>query len=160
MVMQGRFEGGILSLSHFIQGSPLALRTALSGFFQWQAFLFGLNIAPRELQRLMQAIVDRQRRRKMTLWCYLDNLIILGRTWHETFYHTLKFVCLLRKLGLEINYPKSVLSPTQRLVWIGFELNFVLGLIQVPEDKLKSVVKDLEQLRRAQAPSVRRCAAV
>ena len=129
-------------------------------FFQWQALPFGLNIAPREWQRLMQAIVNRLRRKKMNLWCYLGDFIIMGRTWHKTFHHTLELVRLLLKVGLEINHRKSVLSPTQRLVCMGFKLNFVLGLIQIPRDKLKSVVKDLDRVRRAEAPSVRRCAVV
>ena len=44
----------------------------------------------------------------MTLWCYLDDLIMLGGSWTETFYHTLELLRLLLKVGLEINYRKWV----------------------------------------------------
>ena len=129
-------------------------------FFQWQSLPFGLNIAPREWRRMMQAIINRLCPRKMTVWCYLDDFIMLGRSWYEAYSHTQEWVQLLRKLGMEVNYPKSVLSPTQTLVWIGFKLNFIRGILQVPREKLKPVLEDLDRLCRADAPSVRRVAAV
>ena len=89
----------------------------------------------------MQAIVNLLRRRKKhTIWCNLDDYIMLGRSWHKAFCQTLEFLRLLIKLVLEIHYWKSVLSPTQCLVWIGFELISVQGRIEVPRTKLKSVV--------------------
>ena len=85
----------------------------------------------------MPAIVNWLRRREKTHWCYLGDFIMLGRSWQETFYHTLELVRLLLKLGLEMNYPKFVLKPAQRLVWISFELNFVLGLFTGFSEQIK-----------------------
>ena len=85
------------------------------------------NSCPKRKQRTMQTSVSRLRCQKMTLWCYLEDFTMLGRSWHEIFFHTLELVSLLLKLGLEIHYPKLVLTPTPSFVWIGLKLNFLLG---------------------------------
>ena len=123
-------------------------------YFQWHALPFGLNIAPYEWQRLMLPIPSNMRRRGIMPWCYLDDWIVLGRCRAEALRNTRVLVDLLLSLGLEINYPKSLLVPTQQIIWIGFELDFRRGMIRVPQDKMQSILKDLDRLRRAPVASI------
>ena len=63
-------------------------------------------------------------------------------------------------VGLEIDYIKSLLVPTQQIIWIGFDLDFRQGIIRVRQDKMQSIPKDLDRLRRAPVVSIHRCASV
>ena len=61
------------------------------------------------------------------LWCYIDNWIVYGRSRAEALKYRHMLVDLLLSSALGINYPKSELTPAQRLIWIGLELNLQNG---------------------------------
>ena len=91
------------------------------------------------------------------LFCYIDDWIVLGLSKSEALKHTSMLVYLFRSLGFEINFPKLELNPAQRLIWIGLEVDLWKGLITLPGDKMVTILKDLDRLRRASMASIHRC---
>ena len=50
-----------------------------------------------------------------------------------------------RIAGILINYPKSVLEPTQNLVFLGFTINSVEKKLSLPAEKLEKIVVEPRQ---------------
>ena len=129
-------------------------------FYQHQALPFGLAVAPREWQRLMQPILLEMRRRGCLIWVYLDDFLILGASQEQVNEFTQQLVTLLASLGLQINVPKSQLVPTQNIQFLGFTLNLVEATITIPKHKLKATLDDLLSLQKKPAQTVRKLASV
>ena len=56
--------------------------------FCWNWLLFGLNITPREWQRLMLPVVNHLRKKGVLLWVYLNDFLIIAPTRELTAKHT------------------------------------------------------------------------
>jgi hypothetical protein len=129
-------------------------------YFCHLALPFGLSVAPREWQRLMFPIIKHMRLQGCMCWVYLDDFLVLGKTEDEVDHFLSVLCCLLTDLGLEINKNKSVLEPTQKLIFLGFELDLKVGEVRVPNQKCKKVIDDLRRLEKASCPSIRHVASV
>ena len=129
-------------------------------FYRWCVLPFGLNVAPREWQRLMQPILNALRERGALVWVYLDDWLIIGNTYRECLEHTRFLVQLLHRLGILVNVPKSCLEPSQEIIMLGFMLNFREGFVAVPPKRLQAIFRDVNRLAHSHTPSVRRCASV
>ena len=86
------------------------------------------------------------------LWCqrgilcfiYLDDILVVGQTFHQT-QPSIQFVLeTLEASGMVANKVKSTLVPCQSVQHLGFQINFQVGTLQVPPEKLKSVRRELE----------------
>ena len=129
-------------------------------FYRLCVLPFGLNVAPREWQRLMQPILNAVRERGALVWVYLDDWLIIGNTYRECLEHTRFLVQLLHRLGILVNVPKSCLEPSQEIIMLGFMLNFREGFVAVPPKRLQAIFRDVNRLAHSHTPSVRRCASV
>lgn len=130
-------------------------------FYQHQALPFGLSVAPREWQRLMDPIV--QHVRKITgclCWVYLDDFLLLAETKDAVQAGTDYLVQLLSILGLEVNWEKSVLQAEQRITYLGFVLDLCAARLEVPKGKLKAVLDDLLRFRKVKLPTCRKLASI
>ena len=88
---------------------------------------YRLNIVPSSWQRMLDPILKPLSSQRVTLWCYIDNRIVLGLSRAEALKYTSMLVDLLLSLAPGINYPKSELTLGQHLIWIGFELDLQNG---------------------------------
>ena len=128
--------------------------------FRWDCLPFGLNIAPREWQRMMLPVVSHLRRKGVLLWVYLDDFLIIAPTVEDCALHTQWLADLLCRLGVQIHIAKSVLTPTRVLVFLGFLLDLQDATVRIPPHKLKSLLHDVRQLMEAETPTCRRCLSV
>lgn len=75
------------------------------------------------------------RRGFRTILAYLDDFLIIGDTKHEWELAYYELIKLLTELGFNINWEKAV-APTQRLTFLGIEIDTVLRQLCLPESKL------------------------
>ena len=129
-------------------------------FYRWEALPFGLNVAPREWQRAMNAVVAHLRVQGILVWVYIDDFIVLGATREIVGHHTRKLLALLRRLGLSVNIKKSVLDPTQLILFLGFLVDLENGRISVPPSKLKAITADVRRIRESPRLTVRKLASI
>ena len=70
-----------------------------------------------------------------TILAYLDDFLIIGDSKYECELAYQELIQLLSELGFSINWEKAV-SPTQRLTFLGIEIDTVLRQLCLPESKL------------------------
>lgn len=130
-------------------------------YFQHQALPFGLSVAPKEWQRAMQSIVDYMRSTySALLWVYLDDFLLISMDPASLLGQTKLLVNLLNDLGIEVNLDKSELFPVQRLNYLGFTINLLDGVVEIPPRKITQVMVDIAQLLKSKLPSCRKVASV
>ena len=99
--------------------------------------MFGLESAPRILTKLCKPIVAILRGEGHTIIIFLDDILVIGRTFEicqVTLWETFR---LFVKLGFVINLKKSVLFPCQILEYLGYILNTIQLTVTLPRDKIE-----------------------
>ena len=129
-------------------------------FFQFQAACFGLSTLPRLWQGVMKTFLKLWRQRGLTVFIYLDDVIIFGKN-PLTLKKQLAGALLdLENAGMEVNLKKSTLEPVQEVRHLGFVINLKEGVLAVPPKKLKSIRRELGKLLTHQKMSTRKMAAI
>lgn len=114
--------------------------------FQWQNQIyqfdtlpFGLSSAPFVFTKLLKPVVAVLRQAGIRLVLYLDDMIIMAKSVHEAQTHLASAMHLLTALGFILNLKKSVLSPVQRLEFLGFLLDSRTMTISLPCSKIQTI---------------------
>ena len=112
---------------------------------------FGGKLSPGIFHRLTQAVKRMMERRGFNLVIvYLDDFLIIAETKEACAQALNCLVQLLRRLGFAIHWGK-VIDPTNRITFLGIELDSIAMSLRLPEEKLTSFRKELHsflQLRR------------
>ena len=66
----------------------------------------------------------------------------------------------LDSAGMVVNQKKSQLNPTQQVEHLGFSVDLKTGCLQVPQQKLKAVRKELGKLLTHKEMTCRKVAAI
>ena len=95
---------------------------------------------------MMKTVLKRWRAKGLLVWVYLDDILVVNAS--EKALAKQKDLVLgdLQALGLRVNMKKSVLQPVQEVDYLGFHLNFKAGNLEVPQQKLKTVRRELGKL--------------
>ena len=114
--------------------------------FQWQGTTyqfnclpFGLSSAPWVFTKTTRPIVTILRSLGLRMIIYIDDILIMADSPSVVKEHTAALIYLLENLGFIVNYPKSLLSPTQEIEILGFIVNSVAMEIKVPGNKIKQI---------------------
>lgn len=107
--------------------------------YQCLAMLFGLTAAPRVFTRVLQPLVKVLRSEGIRIVVYLDDFLVLGRSLAETRKNVARTLQLLTELGWLVNVEKSVLVPSQQLVYLGIAIDSVRMTFSLPEEKLRKL---------------------
>ena len=112
---------------------------------------FGGKLSLGIFHRLTQAVKRMMERRGFNLVIvYLDDFLIIAETKEACAQALNCLVQLLRRLGFAIHWGK-VIDPTNRITFLGIELDSIAMSLRLPEEKLTSFRKELHsflQLRR------------
>lgn len=90
--------------------------------WRYRVLPFGLSLAPYAWSRLMKAPVGMLRKAGIRCVAYLDDLLIMSSSLEDAYRDALYAMRLLSGLGFRINWDKSVLSPAQTVVFLGFRV--------------------------------------
>ena len=114
--------------------------------FQCRALPFGISPAPYILTQLMSAALAPLRRTGVVVVVYLDYLLVLAPSAAVCLQHTQQVVRWLTRLGFQVSASKSLLSPTQSLVYLGMTLDLARGQFQLPRERASRVYTALWSL--------------
>ena len=122
---------------------------------------FGAKCSPEIFHRLTQSVRRMMARRGFkTVIVYLDDFLVIGETEEECQQAFATLLHLLQELRFQISWQK-VVGPTQKLVFLGVELDTLLCEMALPLDKLNDlhqVVAQFRVRRRASKQQLQRLA--
>ncbi len=124
------------------------LRFAFEGrAYQYKALPFGLSLLPRVFTKVVEAALVPIRKAGIRILNYLDDWLILAQLCE----HRDMVLSHLSRLGLQVNREKNKLSPTQRISFLGMELDSVNLTARLSEERAQSMLRCLESLQRKRA---------
>ena len=123
--------------------------------FQFTCLPFGLVSPPRVFTKILKPVVGFLRSRGMHCVVYINDLLLLHQDKKKLREFSATVLVLLESLGFLINYPKSVLGPTQNLVFLGFTMNSVEKELSLPAEKLEKIVVEAKTMLKCHTVSAR-----
>ncbi len=87
--------------------------------YQYKVLPFGLSLAPRTFTRCMDAALAPLRQMGIHILKYLDDWLILAQSQAVLTSHKTLLLSHLDCLGLRVNFAESILSPSQRVSFLG-----------------------------------------
>ena len=97
--------------------------------FQFRALPFGLTSAPRVFTKVILPLGHLAHMHAVCLLHYLDDWILRSTDRSLLAQQTNWLLSVMRRVGLVLNVPKSLMVPTQRLTHIGVEYHLDEGLM-------------------------------
>ena len=98
--------------------------------FYWNGHLYeytclpnGLTTAPRIFTKILKVPFSHLRKRGHTNVAYIDDSLLISNSYSECSVNISETVSLLDSLGFTIHPAKSVMQPTQIIIFLGFVLN-------------------------------------
>ena len=122
--------------------------------FEFACLPFGLASAPRVFTKIMKPVVALLRQLGIRTIVYLDDLLIMAKSQDLAKAHVTTALNLLEGLGFSVNYDKSVLTPTTKIKFLGFLVDSITLTLSLPQDKVKKVKKECQQLLNNPTPTI------
>ena len=119
---------------------------------------FGLASAPRTFTKIMKPVVATLRNLGIRLIIYLDDVLILADSEQTARLHLATAQNLLENLGFVINLKKSVLSPVQKIEFLGMTVDSLTLCLALPRDKVRGIRRECESLIANPTTTVRQLA--
>ena len=123
--------------------------------YHFKVMPFGLNFAPRIFTKLFKPILRLLRSQGMLLIIYLDDILLIAPTADLCLAQGKFLMKLLQDLGFLVNMNKSVLTPTQRIIFLGFLIDSVNMTISLPEEKQLAIIQKANSLLGQNLVSIR-----
>ena len=86
------------------------------------------------------------RRLNILIIIYFDDMLLISRTIEETLMARDIVIFLLQLLGFVLNLKKSVLTPTQRIDFLGVTVDLSTMTLSLPQKKVSEVQKQCLEL--------------
>ena len=146
----------------------LALSPELRRFFNFQigsnvlqcdSACFGLRYIPYYWTQLMKMFSKKWRALGIVVFIYLDDIIISGLSSRYLLRVRPLVLRDLEASGVTINFPKSVLEPSQVIDALGFVVDFTAGELLVPACKRKGYRKEAGKVLKSHFMTPRKMAA-
>lgn len=127
--------------------------------FEFTCLPFGLNVAPYVFTKLLKPVAAFLRKRGFTSVFYLDDILVIARSYGKCMKNITETVALLQELGFIINEKKSLMVPTQRCKYLGLIFDSKKMSIELPKEKVDRTVLLLNKISKTSYCSIREFAA-
>ena len=109
--------------------------------YQFTALIMGLRSSPRCFTKILKPVYATLRRKGHVSTAYIDDSCLQGRTKQQCAKNVSDTVHLLDSLGFTVHDKKSILIPTQEIVFVGFVLNSKEMTIRLPDEKNGKIIQ-------------------
>ena len=130
---------------------PIALHHRRLLHFRWQGQTYQFDCLPIwSVVRYMGLYQDHTtsdcHSQSVRVIIYIDDILIMAETSTLAREHTAGLIFLLENLEFIINFPKSVITPTQNLEFLGFAINSSKMEIKLPGEKIQKIKQETRKL--------------
>ena len=129
--------------------------------FQWSAKLyellclcFGLGPAPRIFTKTSKVLISLTMRLNIKIVIYLDDILLLGRSINDVLIETDIVIFLLQHLGFVINLKKSILTPQQKIEFLGLLVDSLNMSLSLTPEKLMKVTSQCLEMYKTEKVSI------
>ncbi|XP_077991021.1 uncharacterized protein LOC144445357 [Glandiceps talaboti] len=123
--------------------------------FQYTCLPNGLASAPRMFTKLLKPMYATLRKLGYTSMGYSDDSLLVGSGVNECKQNISDTVNLLTQLGFIHHPDKSVLVPTQKLTFLGFDIDSVSMTVTLTQGKIEKMITECNMLTRKDSESIR-----
>ena len=131
--------------------------------YVWNRLPFGLNVSAYYFVKTVRAIIAHLRSQNVRALAYVDDFVVCAHREHIDS-HCKLLLSTLDKLGLHISKDKSLLDPSQKLQFIGYEISTVENdnrvWIRIPPPRIRKLKHDIQRALKAGQLSARALAAL
>ena len=107
---------------------------------QFNNLCFGLSTAPQVFTRVLAPVGRILRLRGVRILMYLDDWLLLGKSYNEILHHREQALVLMEELGLTINWTKSNLTPCQTAVYLGMTIDSVRFHVSLTPKRIEKAI--------------------
>ena len=118
--------------------------------YQFTCLPFGLSCAPWAFTKVVKPVAAFLRSLGVRLIVYIDDILIKGKSPDEVRNHVEALITLLEGLGFIVNMEKSVLTPSQRIKFLGLQLDTSSMCLSLPGHKIRTIRGEAAQLLQQQ----------
>ena len=118
-------------------------------YYVFKVLPFGLSTACYLFTKLMRPLVRHWRSRGLKSIIYLDDGIIAVKGEAKARLESKQVERDLEQAGFIVNIEKSVWEPSQRVEWLGFNIDLALGEFSVPTSKIEMLKENLAKAMHA-----------
>ena len=114
--------------------------------YEFLGLPMGLCCSPRIFTRVTRFASDWLRKRGCIIIIYIDDILVLGKTYLECIKHRNMVLKLLEKLGFIVSHSKSVLEPSTKFTYLGCRWDTDAWTIRLKSKRvtdIKSLASDL-----------------
>ena len=123
--------------------------------YQFKVLCFGLSTAPQVFSRMMGPVSAVSHQRGIRLLRYLDDWLLLSRSREGALEATEFLLDLCASLGIQINWDKSSLVPSQSRTYLGMEIRSTLLKVFPTRERLGNLCRQVESFLSVHSPPAR-----
>lgn len=126
--------------------------------FKFKGMPNGLTSAPRTFTKLLTPVFAHLREQGHECFGYIDDSFVIADSFAEASHSCHQLAHTLDSLGFVIHREKSVLKPSQTLVFLGFELNSVTMTVKPTQSKVDKFMRAARDINSQNKPKIREVA--
>jgi hypothetical protein len=135
--------------------------------FKWDGITYrftclpnGLSCAPRVFTKLTKVLFSKLREKGHLSTSYIDDCLLVAKSRDSCVDNVKDTIKMSQNAGFTIHATKSVLTPTQRIVFLGFWLNTVDMTVKLTDEKAKKLKHACENILQKDTISLQNLAEV
>ena len=129
------------------------LRFVVAGkSYQFRVLCFGLTTVPQVFTRIMAPVSAILHRYGVRMLRYLDVWLILASTELACLQSRDRLLSICTELGIQVNFTKSSLVPTQSLVYLGMEIQSVPFVARPTPVRVNNLLRLIEEFLSTPSP--------
>lgn len=128
--------------------------------YRYTCFPNGLACCPRFFTKLLKPVYANLRLRGHLSACYIDDSYLQADSFQGCLKNVQDTVKLFQSLGFVVHEEKSVLTPTQKIKYLGFWLDSKQMTVSLSDEKKQKIKKACSELKRKRRFTIRELAQV
>ena len=129
--------------------------TYLGKIYQYRALPNGISCAPKQFTKLMKPVYASLRMLGHKNSGYIDDSLLMGDSHTECVENIIDTVHLMTSLGFLLHEKKSVLIPTKKITFLGFNIDSERMVVTLPVEKIEKITQACTELYKRHKAKIR-----